>query len=184
MSTSSAQLLRHSTEFSLLPEQGEVDNAIRSALCGADDATALLAENELLASAAARSLTPPDHSAAFFHAYRAVEGYIDDAILRPVVRALLLPADPTWRDFAPRDIFQRSFRDRILGQSLRIGFDSSVADAVHTFFRNFSSVRHRTMHGFYQPSDNEASRCLQSARKVIDMLETARTSIREGNHGK
>jgi hypothetical protein len=172
------------TVFSPLPEQSEeIGIAIRAALSAADRTSVLLAENELLASAAARSLVPPDHSAAFFHAYRAVEGYLENIVLRPVVRALLIPADPTWRDFAPREIFQQRFRERVLRQALLTGFGSEAVDTVASFFRNFLSVRHRTMHGFYQPSDDEARRCLQSAQEIIDILEMARAAMREENHG-
>lgn len=64
-----------------------------------------------------------------------------------------------------------------------IGFGPAAADAVKTFFHNFLSVRHRTMHGFYQPSDDEARRCLQSARDIIGVLEAARVAMRGGANG-
>ncbi len=133
-----------------------------------------------------RQTTPhPDRAGAYFHAFRAVEGYIELVILRPILEALTQPVAPLFEEgkLAPFVVvnarFIQQLRDRVLKA---ICSSSEIADNLLTYFHRFDNLaktRNAIFHGFWEPTDEQVHECTALATGIIETIEVQRQKFEE-----
>lgn len=124
----------------------------------------------------------PDLAAAFFHAYRSLDGYLEEVIIDSISGALM---EPIAELFVERTLasHQRKIA-RTLGKNLRnaildrICVDESSTDELKKQVRAFDEItksRHLIVHRFGEPTREQVEQCRNVARKTADLIEAERT---------
>lgn len=99
---------------------------VRRAVYARSEVWHVLAINELSIADELPALRPPDLSGAYFHAFRALEGFIDRAIIAPVTTVLLTPlaAFLENQNQRARDVLASPFLNQLRDAALRALHDA------------------------------------------------------------
>ncbi len=124
----------------------------------------------------------PDLAGAFFHAYRSLDGYLEEVIIDSISGALM---EPIAELFVEKTLtsHQRTIA-RTLGKNLRnaildrICVDQSSTDKLKKQVRAFDEItksRHLIVHRFGEPTRDQVEQCRNVARRTADLIEAERT---------
>lgn len=126
------------------------------------------------------SLQPPDRPGALLHAYRAVEGYLDIVIDRPMLSIVLEPFRPITdvETLIPINVLSRPFIRRLRRQIIPAlcASDSACAAILAQLadFQRFESIRDSVFHGFFDPPEHVVLSCIGIAESVTDLIDGQR----------
>jgi len=166
----------------------EFDGAIREAtlerirltiLTTSKDARVIVS-SELQQSEFLSDLDVPDHSGAYFHAYRALDGYLDAVVVRPTLDVIMEPLAHEVQSSAlsPHRVLQSRFVRQLRDAALRsICSTNEIAmnllREVHAF-DELGAFRNSVFHSFEEPRRNDVTHCASLVQRVVDIIESQR----------
>lgn len=158
--------------------RADATETIRQRILDTSSAYLHLVNSELAKVETILGAEEPDLAAAFFHAYRSLDGYVEEVIIKSISRSLM---EPIAKLFVEKTLtaHQRTIA-RILGKNLRNAIlericvdEASKAELKKQIklFDGITEYRHAIIHGFSEPTRGQVEQCRNVARRTADLID-------------
>jgi hypothetical protein len=160
---------------------------LRDAVFASSETWHILTANEAAIAGELLSLRPPDFAGAYFHAFRSVEGFVDQAILTPAATILMSPVSAFLerQNQRPRDVlaprFLNQLRDATFKAVCEDAADAEQAVTAVRRFENLSAFRNTVFHGFAEPTLEQVMECIDLAEDITSIVERARQNYNKSD---
>ena len=137
-----------------------------------------IAKQEIDKARAALTATDQDLSGAYFHAYRAVDGYIDSVFAAPIAKYLTEPLSTYFKEGAraPYKLLKpdavRGLRKAVLEDiAPTVNHASRLEVALEHFYAKTNTLRNRVVHGLHQPTVDDVHACIDEADQFFRAVD-------------